>query len=180
MYRVAWSVFLRIAVRKGSRNKGLESLRKRDAAKRRKKEKLIFRLEKKGTGKGGTGEVERDLPSSHGVVIENCRERRSPCTTIFGRRVFLSLALGVPKDAISRRKKRAVSCRLPSVAFHDAVSRCSTSRTIEKENTRSACACVRSPMYTETRSFSTNWATRRIGNIYFDPDKASRLRQYFK
>lgn len=132
---------------------------------------------------GGEAGVERDLPPSHGVVIENCRERRSPC--IFGRGVFLSLALGVPKDAISRRKKRAVSC-LPPVVFHDAVSRCSTSRTIEKENTRGGVcvsACVRTfsgCMYTETRSFSTNWATRRIGNIYFDPDKASRLRGYFK
>lgn len=136
-------------------------------------EGLIFRLRGDEEGQRGSQET----CHRHIGVIENCRERRSPCT-IFGRGVFLSLALGVPKDApISRRKKRAVSCP-PPVAFHDAVSRAlhgQSRKKIRGGRVFSGDVCTQRHV-----RFSTNWATRRIGNIYFDSDKASRLRGYFR
>lgn len=91
----------------------------------------------------GAKEREREMPStaSSSRTVEKAYASLSG-TTIFVREVFLSLALGVSKGAISSGKKRAVSCR--PVAFHDAVSRC-TSRTIEKENTRGACARTWTP-----------------------------------
>jgi len=82
--------------KKGLRNSGLES-RKGDAVKRRK-------------GIVNLSAGAREICHRHTASSSRTVESIALCTTIFGRGVFLSLALGVPKGAISRRKKRAVSC----------------------------------------------------------------------
>jgi len=141
--------------KKGLRNSGLKTLRKGDVEKRQKEEGLILQR--------GREEIWRRYTASSSRTVENVALR----TTIFGRGVFLSLALGVPKGAISRRKKRAVSCRRMSPFTMQSVQHFMDNRERKyKKDVRArvrscvrACvrACVRSPrMYTETRLFSTN------------------------
>lgn len=147
--------------KKGLRNNGLESW-KGDAAKRK--------------GRVNLSAGARETCHRHTASSSRTVESVALCTTIFGRGVFLSLALGVPKGAISRRKKRAVSCHRLS-PFTMQLGRCSTSRTIEKENMKGRCACVCTYVLSEcVRSFSTNWDTGWTEKMYFNPDKASRLK----
>lgn len=82
--------------KKGLRDSGLERW-KGDAEKRQK-------------GRVNLSAGARETCHRHTASSSRTVESVALCTTIFGRGVFLSLALGVPKGAISRRKKRAVSC----------------------------------------------------------------------
>jgi len=85
----------------------------------------------------------RDLASLHGVIIEDCLERRSPHDYFRTWSIFKTCFGSSERRDFQKKETRRFLP--PYVAFHDAVSRCSTSWTIEKENTRKTCvhACIR-------------------------------------